>query len=94
VLAELERAGVASGPIFSVVDLMNDPQYQARGLFEEVSIPGGSLKVPAIIPRLADTPGRTDWPGAMLGAHNDEVFQSLLGLSSAAVAELKASGVV
>ena len=94
VLAKLEEAGVAAGPIYSVEDMMKDPQYQARGLFEEVTVNGESLKIPAIIPRLADTPGRTDWPGAMLGAHNDEIYQQLLGLSPAELSDLKTAGVV
>ena len=94
VLAKLEEAGVAAGPIYSVEDMVKDPQYQARGLFEEVMVNGESLKIPAIIPRLADTPGRTDWPGAMLGAHNDEIYRQLLGLSVAELSELKMAGVV
>ena len=94
VLARLEAAGVASGPIYSVVDMFADPQYQARGLFEEVETQSGPLKIPAIIPRLTDTPGQTDWPGAMLGAHNDEVFSSVLGLSAEQLAALKAQGVI
>ena len=94
VLAKLEEAGVAAGPIYSVEDMVKDPQYQARGLFEEVMVNGESLKIPAIIPRLADTPGRTDWPGAMLGAHNAEIYQQILGLSPAELSELKTTGVV
>ena len=94
VLAKLEAAGVAAGPIYSVADMVADPQYQARGLFEEVMVDGETLKIPAIIPRLTDTPGRTDWPGAMLGAHNDEVYQGLLGMSAGELAELKAAGIV
>lgn len=94
VLARLEAAGVASGPIYSVVDMFADPQYQARGLFEQVQTQSGPLKIPAIIPRLVDTPGQTDWPGAMLGAHNDEVYSSVLGLGVEEIAALKAQGVI
>lgn len=94
VLAKLEAAGVASGPIYSVVDMFADPQYQARGLFEEVATPSGPLKIPAIIPRLAETPGQTEWAGAMLGAHNDEVYGEVLGLDAAEVARLREKGVV
>lgn len=94
VLARLEAAGVAAGPIYSVVDMMSDPQYQARGLFEEVEVAGEPLKVPAIVPKLADTPGRTDWPGAMLGAHNDEIYARVLGLSESEIAGLRARQVI
>ena len=94
VLERLEQGGVAAGPIYSVADMFNDPQYHARGLFETVTIDGEPLKIPAIIPKLDETPGRTDWPGAALGAHNDEVYRDLLGMSEDALAELKRAGVV
>jgi len=94
VLERLEHAGVAAGPIYSVADMLTDPQYQARNLFETVTIDGEPLKIPAIIPQLSATPGRTDWPGAALGAHNDEVFGQLLGMTDEMIAKLKQDGVV
>jgi crotonobetainyl-CoA:carnitine CoA-transferase CaiB-like acyl-CoA transferase len=94
VLAQLEKGGVAAGPIYSVADMFNDPQYHARGLFETVTIDGEPLKIPAIVPRLGATPGRTDWPGEPLGAHNDEIYRELLGMSEDAVAALKQGGVI
>ena len=94
VLERLEQGGVAAGPIYSVADMFADPQYHARGLFETVTIDGEPLKIPAIIPKLDETPGRTDWPGAALGAHNDEVYRDLLGMSEDALAELRRAGVV
>ena len=36
VLEILDRAGVPAGPIYSVADMIDDPQYNARGLFETV----------------------------------------------------------
>ncbi len=94
VLERLEKGGVAAGPIYSVADMFADPQYHARGLFETVTIDGEPLKIPAIIPKLDETPGRTDWPGAALGAHNDEVYRDLLGMSEDVLAGLKRAGVV
>lgn len=93
-LAKLDEAGVAAGPIYTVADMMTDPQYQARGLFETVEVNGEPLKIPAILPRLADTPGRTDWPGPALGAHNQEILGELLGLGAAEIEQLKTDGVV
>ena len=58
VLAILDGAGVPAGPIYNVADMMEDPQYNARGLFETVETEGGPLKIPAIIPKLGRTPGR------------------------------------
>jgi crotonobetainyl-CoA:carnitine CoA-transferase CaiB-like acyl-CoA transferase len=93
-LNALEEARVPGGPIYSVVDMMDDPQYQARGMFETVEVNGEELKIPAMVPKLSDTPGRTDWPGPDVGAHNDEIYGSVLGLSQADMAELKARGVI
>jgi crotonobetainyl-CoA:carnitine CoA-transferase CaiB-like acyl-CoA transferase len=93
-LASLEAAAVPAGPIYSVADMVADPHYQARGLFEEVTVNGRPLKIPAYPPFLSATPGGTDWPGPEIGAHNEEVFGGLLGLSAAERAELAAAGVI
>lgn len=90
----LKGAEVPSGPIYSVADMFTDPHYQARGLFETVESNGKPLKIPAILPKLSDTPGGTRWPGPKLGEHVDEVLGGLLGLSAAEIAELKASGAI
>lgn len=93
-LAVLESAEVPSGPIYSVADMFKDPHYQARGLFETVESNGEPLKIPAILPKLSDTPGGTRWPGPKLGAHVDEVLGELLGMSADEIAALKSSGAI
>ena len=93
-LAILEQAGVASGPIYSVEDMFSDPQYQARGLFEQVEVNGETLDIPAIVPRLTETPGRTETPGPELGAHTDEVLEQLLGVDAERRAALRKQGVI
>ena len=94
VINVLEEARVPVGPIYSVADMLADPQYQARGLFEQVEIDGKPLKIPAIMPRLGSTPGRTEWPGGDLGSANREVLQGLLGLGDEELAQLAAEGVI
>jgi crotonobetainyl-CoA:carnitine CoA-transferase CaiB-like acyl-CoA transferase len=94
VLERLERAGVPAGAIYSVADMFRDPHFHARGLFEEVTVDGESLKIPAILPRLGATPGRTDWPGPELGAHNLQVYGELLGLSEDEVERLGTDGII
>lgn len=94
VLAVLEEARVPAGPIYSAADMMRDPHFQARGLFEQVEINGKPLKIPAILPRLTGTPGRTTWPGPDVGAHNDEVLRDGLGLDEATWQALREAGVV
>jgi crotonobetainyl-CoA:carnitine CoA-transferase CaiB-like acyl-CoA transferase len=94
VLNVLANAAVPSGPIFSAADMLGDPHFNARGLFETVTVDGRPLKIPAIVPKLAATPGRTEWPGPALGAHNEEVLGSLLGLGSSDIERLRIERVV
>jgi len=73
--------------------MMSDPHYIARGMFETVEIDGEPLKIPAILPKLSETPGRTDWPGVKIGAHNAEILGDLLGLSEEDLTGLSAEGI-
>ncbi len=91
-LRVLEEAEVPSGPIYSVADMFADEHYKARGLFEEVESNGKPLTIPAIVPKLSDTPGKTRWPGPELGAHNDEILGGMLGMSAAQLEKLRESG--
>ena len=93
-LALLDQARVPSGPIYSVADMMVDEHFIARGLFEEVDVNGKKRKIPAMVPKLSQTPGRTDWAGPEVGAFNQEIYGDMLGLSAAELAELVAKGVV
>jgi crotonobetainyl-CoA:carnitine CoA-transferase CaiB-like acyl-CoA transferase len=94
VLERLAEAGVPSGPIYSVEDMMADPQYQARGMFETVQVDGEALKIPAIAPVLDDTPGETLWPGPALGEHNEEILGGRLGYSGDELRRLADDGVI
>lgn len=93
-LATLEQARVPAGPIYSVADMLVDPHFVARGLFEEVGYDGRKLKIPAMVPKLSETPGRTDWAGPEVGAFNREVYGELLGLSEAEIEALAERGVI
>jgi crotonobetainyl-CoA:carnitine CoA-transferase CaiB-like acyl-CoA transferase len=93
-LSTLDDARVPSGPIYSVADMMVNEHFNARGLFEEVDVDGKPLKIPAMVPKLSETPGRTDWPGPELGAFNEEIYGELLGLSSEEIKDLEAKGVL
>lgn len=93
-LEVLMRAAVAAGPIYDVAQMFDDDHYRARGLFETVEVHGQPLQIPAMAPRLTQTPGRTDTPGPALGAHTDEVIGALPGMDTARLAALRAAGVI
>lgn len=42
----------------------------------------GDVVVPNVVPRLSETPGGVESLGPSLGAHNREVFEGLLGMTS------------
>lgn len=94
ILQLLEQARVPGGPIYNVADMLADPHFEERGLFERVEIDGKPLKIPAVLPKLERTPGATDWPGGAIGSHTDEVLQSVLQMTPEAIQQLKADGVL
>jgi len=93
-LAALDKARVPAGPIYNVEDMLNDPHFNARGLFENVEIDGKPLKIPALVPRLSRTPGGTRWPGGDLGSANQEILEELLGLDEQQLKELRTAAVI
>jgi formyl-CoA transferase len=95
VLSALERAEVPAGPIYSVADIAKDPQYRARKMFEQITLPDGTpLEIPALVPRLSETPGATRTLAPSLGQHNGEVYGGLLGLSEGKISTLREAGVI
>lgn len=94
VLDALAAAEVPCGRIRTVADLAADPHLAARGMLERVATPGGPLLVPGFAPRLERTPGRTEWAGPALGAHNAEIFGGRLGLDDPELGRLAARGVI
>jgi len=95
VLRVLEGADVPVGPIYSVADMLRDPHFQARGLFEDVVLEDGdTVKLPTLIPKMSETVGGTKWIGPPLGAHNAEILGGTLGFSEEQLKELEAEGVI
>jgi len=94
ILHILDLNRVPGGPIYNVEDMVADPHFNARGLFENVQINGETLKIPAILPKLDKTPGSTRWPGPELGSHNHQVLNEILGLSEVELTQLAKDGVI
>jgi formyl-CoA transferase len=77
VLAALDAAAVPAGRIYTVADIAADPQYQARDMIVQTQdAQGRPLKVPGIVPKLAETPGRLRSPAPRLGEHTERVLGS------------------
>ena len=75
VLDVLEKAEVPSGKIYDVADIVSDVHYRARNMIEEFKLSKDeSLLIPGIVPKLSDTPGKTQWLGPDLGEHTDTIL--------------------
>ncbi len=92
VLRILAEADVPSGPMYSVEDMLADPQYQARGMFEEVQAGDKTVTIPAIMPRLSSTPGQTRWAGPGAVGDDTDATYAELGLSSDEIQSLRING--
>jgi len=94
VLAAMERAEVPASRIYSIRDIVDDPQYAARDMIREVTLKDGStLKVPGVVPKLSATPATFSGGGPALGEHTREVLREL-GYEDEAIDALRTKGVV
>lgn len=74
ILALCEEGQVPCGPVYSIEEIFDDPQYAARENLVRVEDPrAGPLVLPNVVPRLSATPGRIRWAGRALGADNAAV---------------------
>lgn len=90
----LKKADVPVGKIYSVRDMMNDPQFLARNMFEQHQFDDGApIKLPAISPKLSETPGQTRWLGPKLGQHNEQVLLDL-GYDVAQIEKMRKDGII
>lgn len=93
-LPVLQAADVPVSKIYSIADIVKDPQFLARGMIEEHAFAAGrSLKLPGVVPKLSVTPGQTRWLGPTLGEHNAEVLKDI-GLTPEQIAQMQERGVI
>lgn len=86
----LQSQGVAATPCFKASELFNDPHVLERGQVQEVDHPVlGRRKTITSPYRLSETPTHIRGSAPILGANNDEVFQSVLGMEAAEIAALQ-----
>ena len=92
----LNDAGVICGPIYTVADMFEDPQFKARDMLLEHDDPViGEFIGPGIVPRFTRTPGQVRWTGPWEeGSHNQEIWGEMLGRSGDDLARLKEEGVI
>ncbi len=89
-IAEMEKARVPAGPVYSLDQVLEDPQVKAREMLEYLEYPDAERAVPlANTPvRLSATPGGIRHRAPMLGEHTDEVLREI-GYLPAEIAALR-----
>jgi crotonobetainyl-CoA:carnitine CoA-transferase CaiB-like acyl-CoA transferase len=91
----LEAAGVPNGPINDMAQVFEEPQVKARGIKVEMEHPvAGRLPTVASPMRFSATPVEYTLAPPVLGQHTEEILRGLLKLDDAAIAKLRAEGIV
>lgn len=94
VMHTLAPAGVPCSAVFDTNDVINDPHLKQRGMIVDVEHPqAGRLTMPGCPLQLSASPAEVR-PAPLLGEATEEVLGALLNLSPAAVAALRAKGIV
>ena len=97
IIETLSAAGVISGPINTVAEVVTDPQLLSRGMIadhwdERIE---RNVKGPGVVPVLSESPGTVRFAGsAQPGQHNAEVYTGLLGRTAEELATLHEEGVL
>lgn len=95
VIALLTEGGATASPIYSIPEIMEDPQFKSRGLVAHApSTDVGPIKMQSVFPKMSETPGHVAWSGRPLGADNHLWFVEQLGMSAEEVERLKAAGAI
>jgi formyl-CoA transferase len=94
-LDRLHGAGVPAGLVYEPKDMIDDPQFVARGSIATVPDERhGEVRMQNVVPKLSETPGEIRWTGRPLGADTDAVLTEVLGLTPAQVEKLRSQGVL
>lgn len=93
-VALIETNRLSAHPVQTILEIENDPHWQALPLL--VDVPGGEgpVRMHNVIPRFSETRGDIRSAGGELGADNDAVFGEELGLDAGALARLRERGIV
>ncbi|MEE8394475.1 MAG: CoA transferase [bacterium] len=90
----LGDAGVPAGAVRDTMELLNDPDFERRGIIQVVQHPkNGPFRMPAW-PVHHNGAAAPVEPAPMLGQHNQEVLEQWLGMDAAQVTALRDAGVV
>ncbi|MPZ99508.1 MAG: hypothetical protein GEU80_09275 [Dehalococcoidia bacterium] len=94
-VAKTQALGVLGGAIFTTADLVNDPHYRGRGVWETIDHPmTGPIEYTGRQLILSDTPKQPSCHAPLLGQHTVEVLVDRLGYAREDLPRLRAAGVI
>ena len=95
IVAAAQSRGILAGAINTPADLVADPHYRSRGVWEEVDHPEvGSAEYPGRPFRMSATPRPPARPAPRLGEHNYDVLIAQCGVDRGDLPALRAAGVI
>lgn len=96
VVENLADAGIPAAPVVLPPDVIDNPQLQARGFFEQLTHPhtGDNPYAGPPFARLRNVERWCRTPPPTLGEHNEEVLCKELGLSRDRLAQLREAGII
>lgn len=81
--------------IYTMADIFADPHYAARGMLARIpDDEGGTIAMPAPVPKLSRTPATIRHAGRTVGHDTLNVLRDVLGYSAEEVARLEQDGIV
>ncbi len=87
-------AGIPAGAVLDTMELSSDPTFEQRGIMPTIQHPVvGPFKMVSWPVRFGGSPPPVQ-PSPLLGANNEDVLGSWLGLGTSDVAALKGSGII
>lgn len=92
-VAELDDLEICFAPVLTIDETFQHPQVRHRGMALDLQTAAGTMQCPAPPWKLSDTPASVRKPPPVFGADTDAVLTKL-GFDAAAIARLRADGVV
>jgi len=91
----MSEAGVPCGAVCDSGDIFCNEHLKARDMIVEVEHPErGRMKYPGNPLKMSNAPKTEIRAAPALGAHNDDVYRDVLGLSAAEIERLRTDGVI
>lgn len=94
VIDRLTQSVIPAGKVYTIKDIVADPQYQAREMILDARLPDGTMtKVPGIVPKLSETPGTIYRDAPALGQDTRDVLKSF-GVDDDRIARWHEAGLI